>query len=70
MIYECNVDMKTMSVNVVETTTGNIMGTFNHDKYIISTGAKALCNHLNQGGGFDGNTPDFFMNRLKVTDVN
>lgn len=28
--------------------------------------ANKLCRNLNLGGGFDGFTPDFFMNRLEV----
>lgn len=27
--------------------------------------AKALCRNLNMGGGFDGNTPPFFLARLQ-----
>jgi len=26
--------------------------------------AKKLCRHLNMGGGFDGNTPSFFLARI------
>ena len=26
--------------------------------------AKALCRHLNMGGGFDGKTPSFFLNAI------
>lgn len=30
--------------------------------------AKALCRHLNFGGGFDGWTPEFFLQRLSPTE--
>lgn len=29
--------------------------------------AKAICRHLNMGGGFDGFTPAFFLERLILT---
>lgn len=28
--------------------------------------AKAICRHLNFGGGFDGWTPEFFLQPLKI----
>ena len=32
--------------------------------------AKALCRHLNLGGGFDGHTPEFFLQRLSLSEDN
>jgi hypothetical protein len=42
--------------HVKETMTGQIIKTFNkfHE-------ARNLMKHLNAGGGFDGNTPNFFL---------
>jgi hypothetical protein len=28
--------------------------------------AKEVCRHLNFGGGFDGNTPSFFLEKLEI----
>jgi hypothetical protein len=46
--------------HVVEVTTDQVIkDKINHRE------AKALCRHLNFGGGFDGNTPGFFLNKLE-----
>ncbi len=46
---------------VVETTTDQLIETdMTHSE------AKSLCRHLNFGGGFDGNTPAFFLQKCKV----
>lgn len=29
--------------------------------------AKTLCRHLNFGGGFDGHTPEFFLQKTKIS---
>ena len=46
--------------DVLETNTSHIIGT-----YSLYKEAKDLLRHLNLGGGFDGNTPNFFMKKIK-----
>lgn len=48
--------------DVVETTTNQVIKTD-----MTQSEAKALVRHLNMGGGFDGNTPAFFLERLILT---
>lgn len=52
-----------MTYKVVETGTQQIIksGITHHD-------AKALCRHLNFGGGFDGWTPEFFLQNIKLSE--
>jgi hypothetical protein len=47
----------TQLYDIVETKTGHVVATKPgfHDE------AKRLCHHLNSGGGFNGNTPEFFL---------
>ena len=48
--------------DVLETSTSHIIGT-----YSLYKEAKDLLRHLNLGGGFDGNTPNFFMKKVKIS---
>lgn len=54
------VNYKVVNDTIVEQTTGQVVkeGLLSHD-------AKALCRHLNFGGGFDGFTPAFFLEKPK-----
>ena len=47
--------------NILETSTGQtvVEGVLGYKDE-----AKKLCRHLNMGGGFDGNTPSFFLARI------
>jgi hypothetical protein len=47
---------------IIETQTGNIIAG-NLDQYQ----AKTTCRHLNFGGGFDGHTPEFFLQKTKIS---
>ena len=47
---------------VVETQTGNIVANF-----LEQHQAKTTCRHLNFGGGFDGYTPEFFLQKTKIS---
>lgn len=47
---------------IVETKTGNVVaGNLDQQQ------AKTTCRHLNFGGGFDGWTPDFFLQKTKFS---
>jgi len=50
------VNYKVENNNVVETKTNQIIASG-----IAPAEAKAMVRHLNFGGGFDGNTPSFFL---------
>ena len=50
------VNYKVENNNVVETKTNQIIASG-----ITPAEAKAMVRHLNFGGGFDGNTPSFFL---------
>lgn len=50
-----------MTYEVVETTTDQVIKTD-----MTQSEAKALCRHLNFGGGFDGFTPAFFTQKGKL----
>ena len=50
-------------VSIHETSTGNIILTD-----VSFSEAKATRRTLNMGGGFDGWTPDFFLNRLIINE--
>lgn len=65
-MYRVNFDKDCFTV--IEKKTGHEIKTFPHEKFVTSASAKALCKHLNSGGGFNGNTPDFFMQRIKVSE--
>jgi hypothetical protein len=45
---------------IVETQTGQVL-----KENLDREQAKNMCRHLNFGGGFDGNTPGFFLNKLE-----
>jgi hypothetical protein len=47
---------------IIETQTGNIIAG-NLDQHQ----AKTACRHLNFGGGFDGHTPEFFLQNTKIS---
>lgn len=47
---------------IIETQTGNIVAG-NLDQHQ----AKTTCRHLNFGGGFDGHTPEFFLQKTKIS---
>ncbi len=47
--------------DILETTTDQIVAEGIHG---YRDEAKRLCRHLNMGGGFDGNTPSFFLARI------
>lgn len=48
--------------DIIETKTDHVVATLpSHPGK-----AKALCRHLNLGGGFDGWTPSFFLARIPV----
>jgi hypothetical protein len=47
---------------VVETNTGQTI-----KSNLTQAVAKALCRHLNFGGGFDGLTPAFFLEKITQT---
>jgi hypothetical protein len=47
---------------IIETQTGNIIAG-NLDQHQ----AKTTCRHLNFGGGFDGHTPEFFLQKTKIS---
>jgi len=47
---------------IIETQTGNIIaGNLDQQQ------AKTTCRHLNFGGGFDGHTPEFFLQKSKIS---
>ena len=46
--------------SILEVTTNQIIYTF-----IRLCDAKKMVNHLNKGGCFDGNTPNFFLKKIK-----
>lgn len=50
--------------DIQETKTGHVVAT----KSAHASEAKRLCRHLNMGGGFDGWTPAFFLERIPVSD--
>ena len=47
---------------IVEIQTGNIVG-----GNLDMSQAKTSCRHLNFGGGFDGLTPSFFLQKTKFS---
>lgn len=50
---------------VIETTTNQTI-----KSNLVHSEAKALCRHLNFGGGFDGRTPAFFIeNNTKISQM-
>jgi len=53
------------SYEVLETQTYHVVAKGLHEHE-----AKKLCKNLNYGGGFDGFTPDFFMQDFKVDMTN
>lgn len=48
--------------DVVETQTGNVVASD-----LQQSQAKATCRRLNFGGGFDGWTPAFFLQKTKIS---
>jgi hypothetical protein len=48
--------------DVVETTTNQIINSFPGEKFLD---ARSFMRHLNLGGGFDGWTPNFFLNNVQ-----
>lgn len=56
MNYEITSEVGDNQFFVYETATGHIIKRFNK-----ICDARKLAKHLNNGGGFDGNTPNFFL---------
>lgn len=54
------INYKVIDNSVLETQTGHIISS-----HSTKDQAKAVCRHLNFGGGFDGYTPEFFLQKLK-----
>lgn len=54
------IQMNKTMFDVIETQTGHVV--FTHPMH---SEAKKVMRHLNLGGGFDGQTPDFFMKSFK-----
>jgi hypothetical protein len=48
--------------DVLEETTNQVIKSFPGDKFLE---ARAFMRHLNLGGGFDGFTPNFFLNSVE-----
>ena len=46
--------------SVLETITNQVIYTYN-----LLCDAKVMERHLNTGGGFDGNTPNFFLKNIR-----
>ena len=46
--------------SILEVATNQIIYT-----YVFLCDAKKMLNHLNRGGAFDGNTPNFFLKNIK-----
>lgn len=55
-------DFETQAYDIIETKTNQVIAC---DVPGYMNEAKNLCRHLNMGGGFDGNTPPFFLARLQ-----
>ena len=53
-----------VAASVKEVSTNNWVVTNVHIDF-----ARKLTHHLNQGGGFNGNTPDFFCKKIKQTKI-
>jgi hypothetical protein len=51
---------RTEGFSVIENMSGHIM-----KSGLSKEGARALCRRLNFGGGFDGYTPEFFLQKIK-----
>lgn len=54
------INYKIIDNDVVETQTGYIISS-----HSTKDQAKVVCRHLNFGGGFDGYTPQFFLQKIK-----
>ena len=54
------VNYKVEQDKVIELSTGQVI-----KENLNNTKAKELCRSLNFGGGFDGNTPAFFLEKIK-----
>lgn len=48
--------------DILEGTTNQVIKSFPGDKFLE---ARAFMRHLNLGGGFDGFTPNFFLNSVE-----
>lgn len=55
------VNYKVEDGKVIEISTGHVI-----KENLNSTKAKELCRNLNFGGGFDGNTPAFFLTKVQT----
>lgn len=53
-------DGRAKGFSVIENDSGHII-----ESGLSNTAAKALCRRLNFGGGFDGNTPAFFLKKIQ-----
>lgn len=62
MLYKRHFDTATKTHYIVELKSDQTIKDGMNEKE-----AKVMCRHLNLGGGFDGNTPDFFFNRITIT---
>ena len=60
-VTNTNGDYVTQIYDIIENSTNQVVE-FNVPAYLNK--AKNLCRHLNMGGGFDGNTPAFFLARI------
>lgn len=58
--YKILPDMSDHTYGIVETNTMNVIKT-----NMEHLNAKMLCRHLNFGGGFDGFTPAFFLQKIE-----
>ena len=61
--YKILPDMSDHTYGVVETNTMNVIK--NNMDHLH---AKMMCRHLNFGGGFDGWTPAFFLQKIEKND--
>lgn len=59
MMYRLEKDHELGVVKIVEVPTDQVIEMFILESEIEE--AKAMLKHLNMGGGFDGNTPAFFL---------
>lgn len=61
VIEEITQDTNINAFHVVETASGRSI-----KQFPVKTDAVKLLRFLNLGGGFDGWTPDFFLNKFKI----
>ena len=60
MMYKLEKDHELGVVKIIETPTNQVIEMFILESEMDK--AKDMLKHLNMGGGFDGNTPSFFLN--------